>query len=465
MTSRTSIKECDHLSLCFSSSAHASVAGFKGPTKQQRVAATKPEPEASNDSNPNDKFLDEIDRAFPAPLVLPGDDLSQDPDYPEQSFQEWLDEEERNPVTPKRNKLYVCSSPEFFDGVDFLKDWETAKNAMTVEKEVQPPCGPSVESYLKTFYHGMRTGMIPSNKMRWTTWGEKKKASRKQKIPKYVGLDIGTGEVVRIRIRERPGEYYAGQLNLNDLLDATISMIPKDAYTLLLLVDFDLYEEDEDDFVCGRAYGGSRVAVVSTARYNPLLDPTPEHNVERMHPWPASHCERYVKTYTEEESDGKRPAKQARKNAKVAHKSASMQCGPIKEAVSAYCTLRQAEPFDELRAGSLNDLWHGRVCRTASHEVGHCFGLDHCVYYACVMQSTASVGEDTRQPPYLCPVDLAKVLYATGTSALNRYKALLEYCDRPAHQESYLFKPFAAWIRARLADVEEVSGLEKPSIS
>ncbi|KAJ5766588.1 uncharacterized protein N7511_004204 [Penicillium nucicola] len=461
MASKTSISKCNHSSLCFSSSPNATVAGFRRPTQKQRVAAAKPKNDASeNTNNLNVNFLNEDDRAFPAPLVLPGDDLSEDPEYPAQSFQEWLDDEDRNPVKPKQKKLFVCSVPEVFDGVEFLKDWKPEINLMATKEQCQPPNALLIQDYLKAFYHGLPIGMTPTYNMRYTTWTKTKKTSGKQKIPKYVGLDIGGGEVVRIRIRERPGGDYPGQLNLNDLLDAAIAILPKSAYALLLLVHFDLYEDDEDSFVCGRAYGGSRVAVVSTARYNPLLDDSYDHQVERVHPWPASHCEEYVNTYTKEELEEQPPSKRPRTIGKGSRMSAVAQNGPLREAVSAYGALRPMKPGKELSAERVNDLWLDRVCRTASHELGHCFGIDHCVYYACMMQGTASLAEDVRQPPYLCPVDLAKVLHATGASAAGRYKALLKYCDLPQNQKSYLFQPFAAWIKSRVAEVEEVSGPE-----
>jgi archaemetzincin len=61
-------------------------------------------------------------------------------------------------------------------------------------------------------------------------------------------------------------------MNPGDLLDAAISILPDGAYAHLFLVHQDLFESPEDKFVCGRAYGASRVAVVSIARYNPSLD-------------------------------------------------------------------------------------------------------------------------------------------------------------------------------------------------
>lgn len=54
-------------------------------------------------------------------------------------------------------------------------------------------------------------------------------------------------------------------MNPGELLDAAISILPDGAYALLFLVHQDLFESPEDEFVCGRAYGASRVAVVSMA--------------------------------------------------------------------------------------------------------------------------------------------------------------------------------------------------------
>ena len=107
----------------------------------------------------------------------------------------------------------------------------------------------------------------------------------------------------------------------------------------------------------------------------------------------------------------------------------------------------------KLSRKKLEGLWLGRICRTGGHEVGHCFGIGHCVYYACSMQGTASIIEDSRQPPYLCPVDLEKILKATGADVIERYEALLEFCRK--FGEVHLFAAYAAWIRHRIRTIEK----------
>lgn len=248
---------------------------------------------------------------------------------------------------------------------------------------------------------------------------------------------------------------FKAQLNLNDILDAAISALPDNAYALLLIVHQDLFEDENDDFCCGRAYGGSRVAVVSSSRYNPCFDEV--QAVERDHAWPASHCAAYVNATCEMASERPRPSKKPKKSAAAAAKEKEVLApssfgsdvtSPIQAAISAHHGLRPNYSSPE----DYHNLWLARVCRTASHELGHCFGMDHCVYYACVMQSTASLAEDARQPPYLCPVDLAKLVRATGASEIEHCTALQKFCSTQVHTS--MFAALGAWAKARLGQLE-----------
>jgi archaemetzincin len=64
------------------------------------------------------------------------------------------------------------------------------------------------------------------------------------------------------------------------------------------------------------------------------------------------------------------------------------------------------------------------------HEIGHLFGLSHCVYYECVMGGTNGLVEVKQRPFYLCPVCLHKMMYAIGFDAMTRYSELLLFFSR-----------------------------------
>jgi archaemetzincin len=337
---------------------------------------------------------------FPAPLVLPEDKLALDPECPPQSLLEWQEEEERNEVTPERKTIYIASPPLVEDDVSYVADW--ARCQSDGNEEVAKPAIEDVVAYVGAFYHGLQVRTLPASNLRFTSWddsppkakpkakGKTQSKSRTRKAstaPSYIALTTSAASAVRIRTRAGKDDCYKRQLNLLDLLDAAIDLLPTDAYALIMLIDHDMYESANDLFVAGRAYGGSRVAVVSTARYQPALDG--EHSVNREHSWPWSHCAAYVRACCASPESPVTPKRSA-----------------------------------QLSNNELASLYLARVCRTASHELGHCFGIDHCVYYACIMQGSASLAEDARQPPDLCAVDLAKVLSATGVSAKTRYQAL-----------------------------------------
>jgi archaemetzincin len=205
----------------------------------------------------------------------------------------WINEKHRNKVTGERKKLYVASVPKIDRKAEYMQDW-TGINAAKVVGEghapkrtkgsnavvgmdtndLRSPDVAKVISYLQAFYHGFEVKGFPEQ-LTWTTWPSTTGANPvKGGVPKYIALQRGKKNyLTRIRARRPPDYVFPAQLNLDDVLDAAIAMLPKDTYALLLLVDHDLYEDEENDFCCGRAYGGSRICVVQSARYHPGLDP------------------------------------------------------------------------------------------------------------------------------------------------------------------------------------------------
>lgn len=454
MAGKARASNCQHELLCLDTSSHAAVIGFRRFSAEQRATAAglKVTQAASLSA-----------AAFPAPLVLPGDDLALDPKCPPQSLRSWLRLKERNEVTSERNVIYVAPPPSCGGEVGFMKSWsQPVKSDGAGEVEsIAPPCAQDVLDYLTAFYHPLPVKLL-NTPLAFHNWETPPRRPAKAPAPKYVGLKTES-ELIGIRTRLCKDEMFPRQLNLDDLLDAAMSILPQDAYALLMLTEQDLYEHDDDLFCCGRAYGGSRVSVVSMARYNPLLDT--RMGVENEHSWPASHCEEYVQSCC---ALGSRENPPLKKKAKISSSSDS----PFPLSTSA--TVLALYNHNHQQSASFSSLYLARICRTASHELGHCFGFEHCIYYACIMQGSASLAEDARQPPYLCPVDLAKLKQAVSLKkekkkkdkeehdgeewVEERYRALERFCSRMRERDGEedgtggFWDAFSTWIKGRLRE-------------
>ena len=58
------------------------------------------------------------------------------------------------------------------------------------------------------------------------------------------------------------------------------------------------------------------------------------------------------------------------------------------------------------------------------HEIGHMFGIKHCIHFSCVMNGSNHLEETKRRPMALCPVCLRKLHYNLNFDILERYKAI-----------------------------------------
>ena len=495
---------CKHDVLQLTPSPFAPLAGFEQTDMRARIAATTKSGRAPPDRNlpaSNSKLTRQSQaesQNFPAPLILPHDALNYEPegDMPAQSLKSWLNAAIRNKITPARKTLYVGAAPRIGKEVEFMRDWvkpnvkqaESARPVKRAKKEknngkntadevqLSPPTVDETISYLSSFYHGLPVKRLPTN-LRWTAWeqGKSRTVPSIDEIPKYVALDYGKA-ATRVRARAAPDNMFAAQLNLDDILDAAIAMLPSDACAIVLLIDHDIYESPEDDFCAGRAYGGSRVSLVQTARYNPLLDE--KIGIVRGHAWPMSHCKCVVKDICDAEGD-------IEINPPTAAEIRLSKSGAMRSAIDAVSDLKAGETKAEVES-----LWASRVLRTVSHELGyvsnhsfvvslwillivinsHCLYLGHCQYYACIMQSTSSLQEDTRQPPSLCPVCLAKIAHAVSAELMGqespqqqelwtreRYTSLREFCVRKRQSvgETILWVGLEAWLNSMLSGEEK----------
>jgi archaemetzincin len=166
------------------------------------------------------------------------------------------------------------------------------------------------------------------------------------------------------------------QLLAPDILDALRRRLPDDAFLLVAITGVDLYPDPSWNFVFGQATLRERVAVYSTARYNPAFYGS---------------------------------------NASGAEVASIIQ---------------------------------RRTLKLMIHEVGHTFGLQHCVYYRCVMNGSNGIAETDDSPLHLCPVCLRKLRRSTGLDLAGRYRRLARVYRRFGLAEE------AEWIEARLARLE-----------
>ncbi|KAG9943722.1 hypothetical protein KCU85_g8492, partial [Aureobasidium melanogenum] len=415
---------CNHANQIFEPSTVAGNTGYHQPSKFQRAKAAN----FQNDSTFNDED-------YPAPLVLPNDEIDSDPNYPPQNLAEWQKLLTPKNLPLKRKKIYVAAPP------GRTKECPPLHKMQWPHRHLLPPRHEQVLEYLAAFYTGFEVIPLPERYLVFDQWSEEKDSKPSDS---FVALNTPK-ESFRIRKRAMPNNGRGFQLNLNDMLDAAIAVLPSDAMALLLLMDFDMYEDDDDEFGCGRAYGYSHVCIVSSFRYNPAFDK--DIDLDREHVWPASHCAAYVQAQVDRFIEPSEPAKKSKATMPL------QLSKPLSRAIQAHLT---ANP-------SPISLWLERVCRTASHELGHCLGMDHCMYYACIMQGSNSIPEDLRQPPYLCPIDNAKLdtLITTRGDKIKagvkqREQALLGIVK--GHNENGGgFAGFRAWLEARLMHGEAAS--------
>ncbi|THV84004.1 hypothetical protein D6D29_03448 [Aureobasidium pullulans] len=190
------------------------------------------------------------DADYPAPLVLPNDEIDFHPDYPPQSLSDWQKHITPKSLPIKRTKIYLVPPPGWTEKASFSyrNEWP--------HRHLLPPSSESIVEYLAAFYHGFEVLQLPKETLTFDEWIEE-------------------------------------GLNLNDLLDAAITVLPNDALTLILHIDLNLYKDDDDDFVYSRAYSKSYVCVVSSFRYSPRSDK--DNELDYKHFWLANHYATYVK--------------------------------------------------------------------------------------------------------------------------------------------------------------------------
>ena len=116
----------------------------------------------------------------------------------------------------------------------------------------------------------------------------------------------------------------------------------------------------------------------------------------------------------------------------------------LADRVGVYSFARYDPRFNGEGASDRARIMLRRSCGVLAHETGHMFGIEHCIYFRCVMNGSNSLPEDDSKPLHLCPVDLRKLYESIKFDAVARYAHLRDFfreagLDQEAH-----------WIEKRL---------------
>ena len=65
-----------------------------------------------------------------------------------------------------------------------------------------------------------------------------------------------------------------------------------------------------------------------------------------------------------------------------------------------------------------------RSCKVLVHETSHMFGIEHCIFYRCMMNGSNHLAESDARPMHLCPIDLQKLQWSSAFDIAARYKQL-----------------------------------------
>jgi len=116
------------------------------------------------------------------------------------------------------------------------------------------------------------------------------------------------------------------------------------------------------------------------------------------------------------------------------------------------------EPACEYHHGKLDrqpgddEVLLRRAFQTLTHEIGHTFGLKHCVYFSCLMQGANSLEEAEERMPDLCPVCLRKLLWCVSAETSDAVRARYERLRAFFSTHPSSFSRHLKWVQSRLSN-------------
>lgn len=94
----------------------------------------------------------------------------------------------------------------------------------------------------------------------------------------------------------------------------------------------------------------------------------------------------------------------------------------LRQRVAVWSIARNGDPA---RGDTAYRLCLLRTLKTATHETGHMFSIQHCIAFECNMCGSMSQEESDRHPLALCPQCVAKICWGCGADPKARYQELI----------------------------------------
>jgi hypothetical protein len=187
----------------------------------------------------------------------------------------------------------------------------------------------------------------------------------------------------------------------------------------------DLFSHASDLFVAG--FAGRGVSMLSLRRYHPRMVMSDSH-------WDdyAFYANQRAdnKTYLTNDDSGDDEANKAKRR----KKSTKQKSECVNDLLLSPPQLTRDERAEYFR----------RAGRLINHELGHNYGLEHCIHHHCFMNGSGNLEEDFVTPALECGICLRKLQFRLGFGVVRRYEALLRvYQANGMNQE-------ASWTRRRL---------------
>jgi archaemetzincin len=117
----------------------------------------------------------------------------------------------------------------------------------------------------------------------------------------------------------------------------------------------------------------------------------------------------------------------------------------LRDRVGVYSFVRYSPEFNGVpRNAATESLMLVRSCKVLAHETTHMFGVNHCVYFHCLLNGSNSMRETDEQPMHLCPMCLRKLQSSAQFDVVKRYETLLEFSNQAKWTDE------SAWLKNRI---------------